>query len=667
MDFFGNIEELPPRPSRPSAAAAPAPTAPTYTYIPPAPTTPKQPRRRLAFVPVDPEASESPKPKPRAKKTAPPAPPSDDEGSPSQTPELPPPKPKPKPRAKKTAPPAPPSDDEGSPSQTPELPPPKPKPKPRAKKTAPPAPPSDDEGSPSQTPEFPSPKPKPRAKKTAPTPPSDDEGSPSQQTPSPKPRDRKTAARNPYSPVYPHALETPSDGEDSPSQPGVSDDLQNFEEGDAGDYVEQTPGFAEDLPPAVIPRPVVIQEEERIPTRTVKRIPPPPRPMTYPQFVSSLPVPSIILTSNKDANAERWVREFQNYIYSLLAMVYESDVARREAVNEENLIIWIRAFTDPTFDADNFETMETIGDSVLDYAFMKYLYKSFALEGVTPQVLTNLRSYYMSGEYQGSLAEEIKLTHWIRLGAVSTPAELESAITSKIRGNIFETFFAALDAVSDNVRESFKLSNATTEALNAPCGPNAARRICGAIFDHHGIDLKRGRDPAKTILNQLGDLFGKRQIGIRATFPLGSPSGPYTVTLNTSIKEELQKAGIDVSTLPEILSYGHNNDTEATEEAYSKLAAVGVSPEWINETRSKISIENLEPASLKDAIVEKAKRLGYPKLLFEFPISSKHDTGEQVATLYGIDRRDQRFLLGTGRGLSGVAKRKAAHSFLSGF
>lgn len=417
----------------------------------------------------------------------------------------------------------------------------------------------------------------------------------------------------------------------------------------------------------ILPPPIITTQTQPQPSVEKK--------LTYVDILNTLPEPTVILMNNSDPNERQWTSEFQSYIYNLLQIVYDNDLARKEAVSAENMTIWIRAFTDVTFDSDDSEAMETVGDAILDNAFMKYLiiqaftkllYQKFGRSGLNPIMITNIRGYYMSGNFQAGFAEELKMTKWVRLGGLdsATPQSLEQSLTEKVRGNMLETFFAALDMVCDNVKEKFKSERQFEIAANIPSGASASFRVLDTMFNHKGgIDFSKGRESAHSLLIHLRDLYAMRLGGIKIISPVSGSNEPYKVIMSQQLRDAIAEDGIKIPFF--ILSSDKLTEAEAVEEAFGKLEKLGITAEWISNKREETHFEKLEPAELREQISSRAKMMGYNKLLFAFPNSSKQDDGSVACILYGVDKRDDRMLLGMARGKDkNTAKLEAAKNFI---
>lgn len=97
---------------------------------------------------------------------------------------------------------------------------------------------------------------------------------------------------------------------------------------------------------------------------------------------------------------------------------------------------WIKSFTHPSVSIDNYEAMESIGDSIVNRAFLLHLYENFPNER-EEQFFSELKNHYAAKVYMAKIAAKHGLTSHVRChpmfaGDISTGEDA------------FESFFMAL-------------------------------------------------------------------------------------------------------------------------------------------------------------------------------------------------------------------------------
>ncbi len=113
--------------------------------------------------------------------------------------------------------------------------------------------------------------------------------------------------------------------------------------------------------------------------------------------------------------------------------------------SDKNLIV--RALTHPSKCKENYQRLEFLGDSILNFLVGEYLFKhSDKAEGE----LTVLRAHYVSENYLATCFDEMQLSCDVIAGK-----SLNNEITSAIKCDIIESIIAAmyLDGGMDRVRE----------------------------------------------------------------------------------------------------------------------------------------------------------------------------------------------------------------------
>lgn len=125
-----------------------------------------------------------------------------------------------------------------------------------------------------------------------------------------------------------------------------------------------------------------------------------------------------------------------------------------EFVSEKNLDL---ALTHSSYSQQNYERLEFLGDSILDFVVGKYFYQNFDLkEGM----LTKLRAHYVSEENLSKVFDKLKLNNLVKIGKSC------KELTKSIKCDVVEAVLAAIYLDSNIDRcEKFILDNIFLEKI----------------------------------------------------------------------------------------------------------------------------------------------------------------------------------------------------------
>lgn len=385
----------------------------------------------------------------------------------------------------------------------------------------------------------------------------------------------------------------------------------------------------------------------------------------FERWLASLPLPSESLRGSSGTlpEASRWIPEFKRYLLALLAPIYPDVSTRREALSDGFVRVFMRAFTDISFSADDNETIEMLGDKILGLVFTQHVHSR--VPSADDSALTHYLAYYMSKPQQAELATRMKIDQWILLGAQSA-ARRESTVTVSMKEDVLEAFFSSLYFVATQLhQDKLRARQYEEAALRAVSGVEAARILIDFIYDGIGLDPERGKDAAKTILVEIPKMYGLRGHGITFDPPTDGKAGAkHSVTISRILQRVLSDVGF--KDIPLVLAKDFPDKNSAAEAALATLAKHGLNEQAIQDQKEITNIAKLTPESLRDAVIAKARRLGFPKQLFEIPERSKEPDGTMLVVLIGVNERDQRFTLASGTTNEFVnGRRQVAQLFLN--
>ena len=116
------------------------------------------------------------------------------------------------------------------------------------------------------------------------------------------------------------------------------------------------------------------------------------------------------------------------------------------------------ALTHSSYSQNNYERLEFLGDSILDFVVGKYFYNT---NEQNEGVLTKLRSHFVSEDNLSLVFDKLNITDYVRLGKSCRE------ITKSIKCDMFEAVVAAIFLDSDmQICEKFVLDNIFLENID---------------------------------------------------------------------------------------------------------------------------------------------------------------------------------------------------------
>lgn len=181
----------------------------------------------------------------------------------------------------------------------------------------------------------------------------------------------------------------------------------------------------------------------------------------------------------------KWLQDLQRFLNVTLEPIFPKDETRYKYIGPTQMAIWGKAFTHETVSpSNNYEDLEYLGDMVLKYVFPKYMMKR--LPHFHKSQYTELNVAYMSKMYQGQLAKEMGLSDYVRVQGLDR-------VILNIEADVFESFFGALDQVSDTVIPGI--------------GANNCYKMIHHLFENREIDETKGAGSPKTQVIQIFSRF----------------------------------------------------------------------------------------------------------------------------------------------------------------
>lgn len=221
-------------------------------------------------------------------------------------------------------------------------------------------------------------------------------------------------------------------------------------------------------------------------------------------------------------------------------------------VDENAMNVWVTAFTHETYDpSNNYENLEYLGDRVLKSVFPKYLMKRF------PQLhkndYTELDNIYMSKIKQSELATKMGLGEHLRYKGIT-------GVILNLKTDVFESFFGALDTVSD----------AIAVGLGAV---NSYNMIAHLFADLH-IKVNARNGPAKT---QVDQIFSRFDLPKPRTHT--DTGKEFIISISPVLVTCLEKQGVNVQDViigQQTGSGKNNSKAELHEQAINAMKRYGL-------------------------------------------------------------------------------------------
>lgn len=391
----------------------------------------------------------------------------------------------------------------------------------------------------------------------------------------------------------------------------------------------------------------------------------------------NLPSPSV----KPDPSSKVFMQEFYTYLHTLISRILPSgkEALLPYLLNRKTLKdTWLSAFTHELVSperSENYETLETIGDKVQDYALYIYAVERFPY--ASDEDLSNIKQQVLKTENQQIIGQAMKLTSWAIM-----PDQLRS--NQKISEDLWEAFTGAIDTILN--QKSSSLAQST----------NIIYHLFKIIFADYDFSEEL-KGPAKNFVMQLIEQIEESKPATLKTFKLSKPAGISAelfdeilacgnsilkregITTPLSIHGSKKNTGIDevtekieepefskINTKVILNKYGSDilarrgirikegtilgEATEATKRpsetiAYTRardfLAKKGVTPDWRDNVKMKRVTEKLENL---DIALAKAKNIN-ANINKVTVASGKAIKKDQFYQVIGLDKNNKKYIL----------------------
>lgn len=323
---------------------------------------------------------------------------------------------------------------------------------------------------------------------------------------------------------------------------------------------------------------------------------------------------------------KQWLQRLQSFILSLLAHIIPDRTKRLSYITGPMMTIWAAAFTHETYSFDsNYEELEYLGDAVLKAQFPKYLIKR--IPTLKKNNYSELNVYYMSKPQQAALSRSLKLGDYVLLRG------LEKSILN-IDTDLFESFFGALDSVSDSLVNGLGAANCYNMLVY--------------LFDPIEIDLSKMHGSYKT---QVIQIFMRFFLGA-PDFYFDKDSNNFYVILTPKHINFLRSYNINIMGNIDnetfggqfvggaiiAIEYGNTKavaEANAYEAAFNKLGEFGITREWAEEIKMQ---RDLEPENIKQLMPQVTAKMAIDKFTKIYFFTSRKTVTKTTAVIQLIGR-----------------------------
>lgn len=367
-------------------------------------------------------------------------------------------------------------------------------------------------------------------------------------------------------------------------------------------------------------------------------------------------------TPGLDKNSSEWIAEFQAFLVQLLSKFLLPSQATK-LVDAEYMPIWISAFTQKDFDAENNnESIETVGDRVLEIHLVEYLYNYFLERGMKsePKLITNVKKRYVNKKFLGRKAD-FNISQWLRLDETITKTE-------SVKEDTIESFFGGLYLVGNKA--------------NFGSGFVISRKFFNLIYDNTfsiGFPEAIYHIDRKTYVNQI---FQRLQIDYPKLKSIGTKAFKKEYHYRLELDDESYRSFSSLKPgFPKIIAEGKaigsqdDAENETYNNAYKILQEYGITSEWADEIKEEMFLGNIEKSDsiLVKRFNNKLKMNGFVsennEKLWRFEKSGSIQTGKfRKYSLIGIkteNGKTKREILAQGSGESEIeAKINTMNNYL---
>ncbi len=325
-------------------------------------------------------------------------------------------------------------------------------------------------------------------------------------------------------------------------------------------------------------------------------------------------------SSEGEEPEEVWVERLKNFLKDFIKSVVEPEQLDLY-FTPEAMEIWKKAFTHESYSiSDNYEELETLGDGILKFLFIRYLMRRY--DGISKNQISALLDRYMSKTYQRSLSQKYNFGSYVRTRGIT--------VNIHILEDLFEAFFGAFVEVSDLIVEGLGVINCQNMIIG--------------MFDSIKFNFEYAYGRSKT---QIKEFFEKLSWGTPIETKIETEAGVRVIIrLTENALHYLSARGIPVPA--EIGAAEATSQKVAVHQAYdnalANLAKYGITREWIAREREHWDFTNLDYLPYLEKAQERLKAEGYSRVYFFVPRAGTNAKGCLVQ-LIGVRQDTQKHVV----------------------
>lgn len=338
--------------------------------------------------------------------------------------------------------------------------------------------------------------------------------------------------------------------------------------------------------------------------------------VTTPSATVSATIDTITTTSSVEP--PNWFNDLMTYLRQLLLNATSDPAIINNLLSEPTHKVWRRAFTHQSWDRNkvaNYETLETLGDKVLDLTFIEYTLARFP--DISESELTELRNKFVGKKELSQVSKNLGLPNHV---LTKFPISIDT------EEDLFESFFGALQTAADIV-----MGRGTGYAL--------CKAMLSLIYDNWGITPELAQ---KSSVNRVKETFEK----LAWTFDLNDieesskTKDGYIMMLKFP---DLAFAAFEQMGRPLQIEYFARGDgrtqTEARDNAYDSgiqaLEALGLTSEVVEASKTQEKLVGPLRELLRRVNSEDVRGV-FKEITFAPKFESNTETAVQMVGLYNI-------------------------------
>jgi ribonuclease-3 len=311
---------------------------------------------------------------------------------------------------------------------------------------------------------------------------------------------------------------------------------------------------------------------------------------------------------------QKWLTSLKAFILEKLETLIPDLAIRAAFVTDDNLAIWVNVFTHKTYsDEFNYELLEYIGDTVLEYVLPKYIMEAYPT--LKESEYSELKRVYADRMNNESYTYKLGLEKYLRVKYMP-----HTTGTTRIRSDLFEAFIGGLVEVSNRVRPG--------------SGLDVAYELMKQVLEDDDIDLNQARGSYSTILDQIFQRFNS--VWEDVTKPIRVTSDvkekgnvDVQVILSEGGKKLLRMyLGEEAASQLHVIGQGRSYTKKgamplANQSALEFLAKMGITLDWAEAAKRVVDLEQLKTRPSAIPIVDQARAKAfeekYDTIYFYYP------------------------------------------------